>query len=205
MSGYNWRESGCLGVIGLLRYEQGLQNVGCSSPTGNSFKATRQSFEGLRRLFRLVRNGREKWIGLLSFGFFVFLFSSFFVIVPEYSDKVSAFFDSFDWAVVSEGSLPEPAGYHPVVYETVMRFCAVFGLFQSFVLALRFYFRSSVRKVAETISNIILWLGAAYMFNLLLSHSMEWVPLVGGVIGVVGLSLVVRSFVVLLFWRRREV
>jgi hypothetical protein len=146
---------------------------------------------------------RENWLGLLSFGFFVMLFALFFVIVPHYGDRVMDFFRSFEMQEISPNVfLPAPEGNHPLVYETVMRFCLVFGLFQFVILGLRFYFRSTVSKVAETVSNIVWWLGAAYLFSLLLSRSLEWFPFIGGLIVVGGFSMIARSIVMLLFWRK---
>ncbi|MGB9134345.1 MAG: hypothetical protein WCC63_01990 [Candidatus Bathyarchaeia archaeon] len=151
---------------------------------------------------------RENWLGLLSFGFFLLLFALFFVIVPDYGDRAVDFFRSFELKEVSPNLfLPAPEGHHPVVYETVMRFCIVFGLFQFSILAFRLYFGSAMRRIAETVSNIVLWLGAAYMFSLLLlppSRAVEWFPFIGGMIAVVGFSIVIRSLVTLLFWRRSE-
>jgi hypothetical protein len=146
----------------------------------------------------------ENWFGLLSFGVFILLFALFFVIVPNYWSLVEEFFRDFKFEeVASNVVFPVPQGHHPVVYETIMRFCVVFGLFQFVVLALRLYFRSKVNKVAETVSNIVIWLGAAYMFNLLLLKPVDfWFPFLGGLIVVFGVSLIVRSVVTLLPWRR---
>jgi len=149
-------------------------------------------------------DGRDNWLGLLSFGFFLMLFALFFVIVPDYGRKVVEFFQDIKMReVASNVFLPAPQAPHPVVYRTVMWFCTIFGLFQFFVLALRLYFRSSVSKMSETVSNIVFWLGVAYMFNLLLQpRPVEWFPFIGGVIAVIGFFIVVRSLVTLLFWRR---
>jgi hypothetical protein len=131
------------------------------------------------------------------------LFALFFIIVPDYGKKVEDFIGSFKLKeVASNVFLPAPEGPHQVVYQTVTNFCIVFGLFQFFILALRLYFRSSVSKVAETISNIVLWLGAAYMFNILRLGAVTWFPFIGGLVVVVGLSIVARSLIRLLFWRR---
>ena len=131
------------------------------------------------------------------------LFALFFLIVPDYGTKVMDFLGDIKFReVASSVSLPAPGTHHAVVYQTVTNFCLVFGLFQFFVLALRLYFRSSVSKAAETVSNIVLWLGAAYMFNLLLLRDATWFPFVGGLIAIGGLSLVARSLTKLLFWRR---
>jgi hypothetical protein len=145
---------------------------------------------------------RENWIGLLSFGFFLMLFALFFIIVPDYGSKVSSFFRSFELKEVAPRLvLPAPVGHHTVVYETVMRFCLIFGLFQFFILALRFYFKSALRRVAETASNIVFWLGVAYMFNLLQSRATTWFPFIGGIMAVIGFSIVTRNLITLLFWR----
>lgn len=144
-------------------------------------------------------NPREKWLGLLSFGFFIMLFALFFIIVPDYYAKVTAFFNDFKLQeVASNVQIPAPVHHHPVIYETVMRFCIVFGLFHFFILGLRLYFKSSINKIAETISNAVLWLGAAYMFSLILSRDITWFPLIGGIIAVFGFSIITRSVASLL-------
>ena len=131
------------------------------------------------------------------------LFALFFLIVPDYGAEVMDFFGDIKFReVASNVSLPAPGTHHPVVYQTAMNFCIVFGLFQFFILALRLFLRSSVSKAAETVSNIVLWLGAAYMFNLLLLRDARWFPFIGGLVAVAGLSLVARSLVRLLFWSR---
>jgi hypothetical protein len=142
---------------------------------------------------------REKWLGLLSFGFFIMLFALFFIIVPDYYAKVTAFFNDFKLQeVASNVQIPAPVHHHPVIYETVMRFCIVFGLLHFFILGLRLYFKSSISKIAETISNAVFWLGAAYMFSLILSRNITWFPLIGGIITVFGLSIITRSVTSLL-------
>lgn len=153
----------------------------------------------------MTHDKRDNWIGLLSFGFFILLIALFFIIVPDYYTKVSRFFEDFialkPVPGVSNIQLPFPEHPHPVVYETVMRFSIIFGLFQFFVLALRFYFKSSASRMAETISNIVIWLGAAYMFNLLFIEAVEWFPFLGGLIAVLGFSIIARSLSLLLLWR----
>ena len=150
-------------------------------------------------------SSRENWIGLLSFGFFIMLFALFFVIVPDYGDKVLTFFKSFQLGEILNNVriLPHPTGSHPEIYQSAMQFCLVFGLFQFFALAIRCYIRSSITKISETISNIVLWLGASYVFNLLLTNGTGWwVNFIGGIIAVLGFSLIARSLIILMFWRR---
>lgn len=151
-------------------------------------------------------SSRENWIGLLSFGFFIMLFALFFVIVPDYGNKVLAFVNSFRLEKILNDVpiLPHPTGSHPEIYQAAMQFCLVFGLFQFFILALRYYVKSSITKISETISNIVLWLGASYVFNLLLTNDTGWwVNFIGGIIAVSGFSLIARSLIILMFWRRK--
>ncbi len=149
---------------------------------------------------------RESLIGLLSFGFFIVLFALFFVIVPDYHAEVSDFLeDSLNSKPIPGNpdiSLPYPTDSHSIVYRTAMQFCLIYGVFQLLIIALRFSFKSSLSKIAETASNVVLWLGAAYMLSLLSAESVEWFPFLGGIIAVGGLSIIVRSLTVLLFWSR---
>lgn len=133
------------------------------------------------------------------------LFALFFLIVPNYGDKVAEFFTDFKLKEIAPNFfLPAPEHPHPVVYETVMQFSLIFGIFQFFILGLRLYIRSTLSRIAETVSNIVFWLGAGYMFYLLTWNPVRfWFPFIGGIIAVIGFSIVARSLVTLLFWRRR--
>ncbi len=159
----------------------------------------------------MSHNRRDSWIGLLSFGFFIMLFAMFFLIVPDYGDKVVRFFQDFKLQEVAPNFfLPGPEHYyrdvHPYVYNAAMQFCLIFGMFQFLVLGLRLYLKSTLSRIAETVSNIVFWLGAGYMTYLLTQNTIPtrfWFPFIGGVIAVIGLSIIARSLVTLLFWHRR--
>ena len=151
-----------------------------------------------------MTNSREKWIGILTFGFFIMLFALFFVIIPDYWDKIMAFFGSFELKEIGAIPIfPQPTGSHPEVYQAVTQFCLVFGLFQIFILVLRLFIKSPLTKISETVSNIITWLGTSYVFNILLTEGTDWWSnSIGGLIAVLGLSLIARSIIILLFKRR---
>lgn len=176
----------------------------CRHRNSQFFKAT--TLNQVWRWLKMPIDRRESWLGLLSFGFFLMLFALFFVIVPDYGETVVGFFKDIEMKQVVPGvSLPAPGGppmRNAIIYENVMHFCLIFGIFQFAILALRFYFRSTVRKVAETISNIVGWLGAAYAFSLLLAGTLEWFPFIGALIVVGGFSIIVRSIVMLLLWQK---
>ncbi len=148
-----------------------------------------------------MANSREKWIGILTFGFFIMLFALFFVMIPDYWDKIMAFFGSFELKEIGAIPIfPTPTGRHPEIYQAVTQFCLIFGLFQIFILVLRLFIKSPLTKISETGSNIVTWLGASYVFNILLTEGTGWwVNSIGGLIVVLGLSLIVRSIIIILF------
>jgi hypothetical protein len=149
------------------------------------------------------KGNKENWIGLLTFGFFILLLASFFVINPEYWSKILGFLESFELRkIVGVPILPHPTGSHSEVYQAITHFCLVFGLFQFFVLALRFFIKSSLSKISETASNIVFWLGASFVFNILLAEgTIWWFNCIGGIIAVLGFSIIVRSLITIFFWR----
>ena len=145
------------------------------------------------------RGEDQEKLGFASLGFFLLLTGVIWIITPNLFQKVIDFFRDFELAEISPNVfLPAPVHHHPVVYSAFARFCFVFGLFQIVVLVLRFFFRDSVDRVAGTFSGIIFWLGVGFFSNLLAAESLDWFGSFGWFIVFVGLSLVVRSFLVLM-------
>jgi len=139
--------------------------------------------------------------GLVSFGFFLVLVGVIWIITPNLSEEVRNFFEDFKLKeeVFPNVLLPAPQSPHPVVYTAIARFCFVFGLFQIFILVLRFVFREPVDKLAGTFSGMVFWLGAGFVANMLSAATIKWFAFLGWIIVLIGLSLVIRSLVVLLF------
>ena len=147
------------------------------------------------------RDEKRDMLGFASFGFFLLLIGVILLIMPNLLEEVRDFFEDFklEEEVFPNVFLPVPASSHPVVYTAVARFCLVFGLFQIFILVLRFVFREHVDKIAGTFSGMILWLGAGFVANMLSAETIKWFVFLGWIIVLIGLSLVIRSLVVLLF------
>jgi len=147
------------------------------------------------------RHEKRDILGLASFGFFLLLIGVIWVITPNLSQKVIDFFEDFklEEEVFPNVFLPAPAHRHPVVYTALARFCFVFGLFQIVILVLRFVFREPVDKIAGTFSGMVFWLGAGFVANMLSAATIKWFVFLGWIIVLIGLSLVIRSLVVLLF------
>ena len=149
------------------------------------------------------RREEQDKLSFASFGFFLLLIGVIWVITPNLFQEVVDFFKDFD---LTEEIFPNvffPAPAHPhrhtVVYTALVRFCFAFGLFQIAILVLRFFFRDTVDKVAGTFSGIVFWLGVGFVSNMLAAGDIEWFGFLGWFIVVIGLSIVVRSLLVLLF------
>ena len=145
------------------------------------------------------RREEQDKLGFASLGFCLLLIGVIWIITPNLFQKVIDFFRDFEIAEISPNIfLPAPVHHHPVVYSSFARFCFVFGLFQIVILVLRFFFREPLDRVAGTFSGIVFWLGAGFFSNLLAAEAIEWFGFLGWLIVFGGLSLVVRSLLVLL-------
>ena len=146
------------------------------------------------------REGQDR-LSLASFGFFLLLIGVIWVITPNLFQEVVDFFKDFklEKEIFPNVFLPAPAHRHPVVYTALARFCFVFGLFQSVILFLRFFFREPLDRVAGAFSGVVFLLGVGFVSNLLAAGTIGWFGFLGWFIVFIGLSLVVRSLLVLLF------
>ena len=142
-------------------------------------------------------------LGLASVGFFFFLIGVIWIVNLNLniSQEVIDFFNSFTRTgeIFPNVFLPYPVGNHQVVYTALAQFCLVFGLFQIVILVLRFFLREPPNRIAGTFSGIVFWLGAGFVSNQLADGIIRWLGFVGWLIVLIGLALVVRSLLVLLF------
>jgi len=144
---------------------------------------------------------KQDILGLASFGFFLFLVGVIWVTTPNLSKEVIDFFKDFkpEKEIFPNVFLPAPTHHHPVVYTAIARFCLGLGIFQIFILFLRLFFREPMDKLAGTFSGVIFWLGAGSVANMLSAGTIKWFVFIGWIIVLIGLSLVIRSLVVLSF------
>ncbi len=147
------------------------------------------------------RRKKRDILGLASFGFFLLLVGVIWLITPNLSQAVGDFFSSFtlEKEVFPNVFLPSPTGRHPVVYAALARFCFVYGVFQIVILVLKVFLREPTDRVAGTFSGIVFWLGVGFVSNLLATEALEWFGFVGWLIVFIGISLVARSLLMLLF------
>jgi len=144
----------------------------------------------------------EGWdrLSLASLGFFLILIGALLLVTPNYRNEFVSFFRDFHLVKVTPNvSLPAPKSSHPIVYTAVMEFCIAYGLFQIAILVFRFALRDPIDRKAGTASGIVFWLGAGYLLSMLLTESIGWFDFLAGLAIFIGLSIVVRGFVTLLF------
>jgi len=165
--------------------------------------------------FRYAYKYRESLIGAISAGFFLIAIGVLFIITPRLFDGVLAFFDDFDIVRVFPNAAiywPAPRSplTHSIVYSAVERFAFAFGVFQIVVLALRFAARSPVNKKAETVGNLVFWLGLGYLIRTLLLGPIIWAPHTtwfvfwSAFLMLIGVTLIIRAIILATTMTRRK-
>lgn len=99
-------------------------------------------------------------------------------------------------------SLPTPANpaNYIVLYNAAFEFCLGIGILEMAILALRIATRSPLPRKAETIENLVFWLGTSYLvitYLVNMTIMSEWFVFWAGIILIAGLALVARGFVLL--------
>ena len=144
----------------------------------------------------------ENIIGAISAGAVFILIGTIYVtnLPTSLWDKIVDFFKSFEIVKLSDTlSLPAPAapGAHAVVYNAAFQFCIGIAILQVVVLALRLMMHSPISKTAETVGNLIFWLGAAVLVNMFLAAGTinGWFEYWGAFIVLIGVTMVARAIV----------
>ena len=136
-------------------------------------------------------------------GFFIILG---FVIVssPNIIDGTFDFFSDITFQHFPLGgsstlSLPAPAhpAQHITIFTALMNLFLGVGILQIVILALRLAFRSPLKRISETVGNLVFWLGGAVVGNVfLLTGTLQgWFQFWSMLIILVGASLIARFFV----------
>ena len=99
-------------------------------------------------------------------------------------------------------SLPAPASPtdNGILYVTASHFAIAVGILEIIILMLRVVLHSPVSRKAETIENVVFWLGAGYLsitYLVNMTIPSEWFVFWAGIILMFGLALVARAFVLL--------
>jgi hypothetical protein len=157
---------------------------------------------------RHVREPHEGIISAVAVGaVFILLGLVFVLALPNnlWEDTVGFFSNLTARQVGTSGLfLPAPAipsaNMNVVFYTAVFQFSLGIAFLQVLILALRVGFGSPIRRVAETIGNLIFWFGAAALENIYLNRSTttnSWFTFWALLLVVIGLSIIARGAILL--------
>ena len=137
---------------------------------------------------------------------FILIAVVYFIHLPtSLWDRLVSFFSSLTLASVpgvANVSLPVPANPKDFadLYTAAFQFAMGIGILEIIVLVTRVFLHSPIARKAETIENIVFWLGASYLIASYLVNitiQSEWFVFWAGIIMIFGVSLVARGFVLL--------
>jgi hypothetical protein len=119
-------------------------------------------------------------------------------------DEIVDFFSSLTLAPVPGTGIALPAPSNPAshmeLYTAAFEFTIAVGIIEIVVLVLRVLMNSPMPRKAETIENIVFWLGTSYLIITYLVNMTiagEWFVFWAGIILIFGLALLARSFILL--------
>jgi hypothetical protein len=177
----------------------------------------------LKSSTRVSSKRAEGLLSAISVGVFFLLVGAIFVVnspsgQTNLLDRIIAFFKDFNIRRVPNSGvyLPAPAYplAHSIVYVAAQQFSLVWGLLQIVILAFRFVVGSQLTKKAETVSNIVFWIGGSFLIsNFLLDTSWLafwsaitlWFVYWSLILVLLGSSLIVRAIVVAAALRKPEI
>jgi hypothetical protein len=153
-----------------------------------------------------VHKAQERIISAISAGTVLILIGIIFVINQPSTlwRELIDFFTSITLRQVPTTGIYLPAPISPasyaLLYGAIFQFCIGIGVLQIILLALRFMWQSAISRIAETIGNLVYWFGTAYLVVTYLNETTTismWFVFWAGVLIILGLSFIARSFVLL--------
>jgi hypothetical protein len=147
---------------------------------------------------------KENLLSGIYIGSILITLAVIFIVQSSLWNQLVDFFTSLTLAPVpgTGVALPapsNPAGYYEL-YMAIFEFTITVGAIEVVVLILRVLLDSPVQRKAETIENIVFWLGTSFLIITYLVNmtiTAEWFVFWAGVILITGLAFLARSFVLL--------
>jgi hypothetical protein len=153
------------------------------------------------------RSLHEGLITALSIGGFFIILGSVFAVTPGILQQTNNFFSDLTTVTFPFGnpgstvSLLAPAhpANHQDFYAAVMNFLIGVGVLQIVILVLRLAMHSRIRRIAQSVGDLIFWIGAAVVANVFLLTGTQsgWFQFWSSLIVIIGVSLIARFFVYL--------
>jgi hypothetical protein len=146
----------------------------------------------------------EGLITALAIGGFFIILGLVFAFTPGIAEQTSNFFSDLTtqtYALNGASTLnlwgPAHLASHQGFYSAVINFFIGVGVLQIIILAMRLVFHSWIRRIAQSVGDMIFWLGAAIVasFFLLEGTLNGWFQFWASLLVLIGLSLIARFFV----------
>jgi hypothetical protein len=148
---------------------------------------------------------KESLVTYIYVGTIFIILALVFVLNTGISGKIVNFFSSLTLAQVPGTNIALPAPSLPLahiqLFSIAFQFTISVGILEIVTLIVRILLHSPFPRKAETIQNLVFWLGTsflimAYLVNITLQT--EWFVFWAGIILIGGLSLVTRAFITIL-------
>jgi len=154
----------------------------------------------------------EGLITALAVGGFFIILGLIIVTTPNIVQKIDAFITDISWISYPFGSsaimVPAPAnpGTHIDLFNAIMDLILAVAILQIIIMPIRLIVRSPLRRIAETMGNLIFWIGASVVANvfLLAGTLTGWFQFWSWLIVLAGLGLIARFCVLLIVRSRRK-
>lgn len=147
---------------------------------------------------------KESLITALYVGGIFIILALIFVLDTGIWGRLVNFFSTLTLAQVPGTSISLPAPLNPAshlqLYNAAFQFSIGIGILEIVILAVRILLHSPLARKAETIENLVFWLGTSYLiisYLVNMTLQTEWFVFWSGIILVAGLSLVTRAFILL--------
>jgi hypothetical protein len=148
---------------------------------------------------------KESLVTYVYVGAIFIILALIFILNTGISGRIVNLFSSLTLAQVpgTNIALPTPSttAAHTQLYHIAFQFTISLGVLEIITLMVRILLHSPIARKAETIQNLVFWLGTSfliitYLVNIKLQT--EWFVFWAGIILIGGLSLVTRALIILL-------
>ncbi len=147
---------------------------------------------------------KESLVTALYVGAIFIILALVFVLDTGVWGSLVNFFSTLTLAQVpgTSVSLPAPLSpaSHMLLYNAAFQFSVGVGILEIVILTVRILLHSPIARKAETIENLVFWLGTSYLIITYLVNmtlQSEWFVFWAGIILIAGLSLVTRAFILI--------
>ncbi|MCL5876922.1 MAG: hypothetical protein M1540_03820 [Candidatus Bathyarchaeota archaeon] len=151
-------------------------------------------------------------ISALAVGGFLIILGVAFGLTPGVPQKIGEFFGDLTGVAypVINGDMVLPAPAHPAqhieVYSAVFNFAVGIAVLEVVILALRLLLHSSIKKIAETVGNMVFWVGAVVVVSVFLQAGTltGWFTFWATLIILAGLSLITQFVIRIVAYRTKR-